>query len=111
MKRLLHLSALLILIVGIVSFSFPDEKEKGKSSKLNSTSISGKIIDAKTSETLVGVSVELEGTDYSTYTDFEGNFVFEDLQPGNYKITTSLVSYQKKTSEIELEGKNKINIK
>lgn len=111
MKKLLHVSALLILILGIVSFSFPDEKEKEKAPKLNSISISGKVIDAKTSEILVGVAVKLEGTNHSTYTDFDGKFVFNSLTPRSYNITSTLISYKKKSIKLELKEKDEVNIK
>lgn len=39
--------------------------------------IEGKVSDLKTGETLIGVNVQIEGTDLGTITDFDGNFSIE----------------------------------
>lgn len=57
--------------------------------------VNGNVTDAVTGETLVGVKVELEGTSKKVYTDFDGNFSFEDVAPGEYNISASYISYEK----------------
>ncbi|MFT3740927.1 MAG: carboxypeptidase-like regulatory domain-containing protein [Breznakibacter sp.] len=57
--------------------------------------LTGTIVDEQTKETLAGVEVSVEGTQLKTYTDFEGKFSFDNLQPGNYKVVTKYVSYNK----------------
>ena len=47
--------------------------------------IRGKIIDAKTGETLIGVTVKVVGTLTGTITDFDGNYSL-GLEEGNYSI-------------------------
>lgn len=56
--------------------------------------ISGKVVDNKTGESLVGVAVAIEGTDQKVYTDLDGNFTINSVDPGNYNLVLSLISYK-----------------
>lgn len=58
--------------------------------------IAGKVVDKKTGEELIGVSVIIEGTTTAVATDIDGKFVL-NVKPGTYNIVFSYVSYQKKT--------------
>lgn len=72
------------------------EKKGPASEAINmNTCISGVILDKATGEALVGVEVELEGSDMKTFTDFDGKFAFDNVNPGKYKVSTSYVSYEK----------------
>ncbi|MCF8229221.1 MAG: TonB-dependent receptor [Bacteroidales bacterium] len=53
----------------------------------------GKVIDNKTGETLIGVTVAVVGTTMGTTTDFDGNYSLK-LPAGNYNIRISYISYQ-----------------
>lgn len=57
-------------------------------------SIAGKVIDEKTGEELIGATIVISGTTTGTITDFEGNYLLGNLQPGLYDINISFVSYQ-----------------
>jgi len=63
----------------------------------NTGKIAGQIIDKKTGEELIGVTVVIEGTTSGAATDFEGKFSIGNLQPGTYNLIASYVSYSKKT--------------
>ncbi len=56
--------------------------------------ITGKVIDNITGESLVGVSVTVEGTDIKAYSDLDGNFSLNAVDPGNYNLILSLISYK-----------------
>ena len=71
----------------------------GDADKPLTVNISGTVTDAKTGETLVGVQVQLDGTNKKVYTDFDGNFTFDDILPGKYDITASYISYEKQKIE------------
>ncbi len=58
--------------------------------------ITGKIIDAKTGETLPGATVLIEGTTRGASSDFDGNFSLGGLQPGKYNIIASYITYDNK---------------
>ncbi len=62
----------------------------------NTGKISGKVVDKKTGEELIGVTVVVEGTSFGAATDFEGKFMISNLQPGTYTLVASYVSYNKK---------------
>lgn len=58
--------------------------------------IAGKVVDKKTGEELIGVTVIIEGTSFGAATDFEGKFIIGNLQPGVYNLSATYVSYTKK---------------
>ncbi len=58
--------------------------------------IVGKMIDAKTGETLPGATVLIEGTTKGASADFDGNFSLSGLQPGKYTIIASYITYDNK---------------
>lgn len=77
-------------------------------------SISGKVIDYQSGETLAGVSVLVEGTETKVYTDLDGNFSIEGLAPGSYNLVLSMISYKSSLVEnVELlpEETEEISIK
>lgn len=90
----------LILIVAMIiglNFSYAgNENEPAKAAP--TSSITGTIVDKLSGEILAGVSVKLEETDQVVFTDFDGNFSFENLSTGDYNLEVSLISYQ--TSEL-----------
>ena len=61
--------------------------------------IKGKIIDADIKEGIVGATVSVENTSYSTSTDLQGNFSIK-LPKGDYKMNISFSGYDKKTISI-----------
>ncbi|MBI3521423.1 MAG: TonB-dependent receptor [Bacteroidetes bacterium] len=58
--------------------------------------IAGKIVDAKTGETLPGATVLIEGTTKGASSDFDGNFSLAGLEPGKYTIIASYITYDSK---------------
>jgi len=58
--------------------------------------IIGKIIDAKTGETLPGATVLIEGTTKGSSSDFDGNYALIGLAPGKYNLIVSYITYDTK---------------
>lgn len=58
--------------------------------------ITGKVIDKNNGETLIGLTVGIEGTSKGAATDIEGNFVIANLDPGKYNLTFRYLGYQTK---------------
>lgn len=52
----------------------------------------GKVTDALTGEAIPGVLVSLNGLE--VYTDAAGNYIFEDLEPGEYTLQFSKEGYE-----------------
>ena len=56
--------------------------------------IAGRISDAKTGESLIGVNLQLEGTALGSSTDVDGYFVILNVPPGLYNLNISYIGYQ-----------------
>jgi TonB-dependent receptor len=61
--------------------------------------ITGKIIDAKFAEGLIGCSVKLDDQMGGAITDLDGNYTLRNVVPGKHKITINYTGYQAKTVE------------
>lgn len=90
-----------LMVVGLFLSGVADEKKNNadEPAKISTVSVWGTVTDFNTGETLVGVEVELVGTNQKVYTDFDGNFAFENIVPGEYNITANYISYEKQTIE------------
>jgi TonB-dependent receptor len=75
-----------LFLVSLISFA-----QKG--------SLSGKILDEETKETLPGANVVIEGTVIGTMTDLDGNYTLRNIDPGTYNVVVSFISYQTKKIE------------
>ena len=84
----------------VISAGDGDGKDK-KTNEINS--LSGFVQDKYTGEYLAGALVVL-GNGQSVYTDLDGKFEFKAVQPGNYKLSVTYVSYHR--SEIIVDTKN-----
>ena len=84
-----------------ILYSIGEEKENKTSlpGKEQLIMVEGSVSDENTGEKLTGVEVKLEGTTKKAYTDFDGNFVFDEVIPGEYSISTSYISYEKQKTK------------
>ncbi len=71
-----------------------------KDIKESNKSIKGIIVDAKTGEELVGVAVKIN--DQVVYTDFNGEFIANNVEANTNVITANYVSY--KTVNVDLKN-------
>ena len=55
--------------------------------------IAGKVVDATTSEPLIGVNIILEGTGMGAATDIDGYYTIIGITPGTYTIRAGYISY------------------
>lgn len=86
------------LLVNIASMNA--ENAIGKADNKDSkTALQGVVTDRYTGEALAGVSVKLNESGEVAYTDFDGNFKFNNVDPGTYDITVSYISYRDKTEK------------
>ncbi len=56
--------------------------------------ITGRIIDTKVNEPLIGAVINIEGTALGAAADFDGNFVIENVPAGTYTLIASYVAYE-----------------
>lgn len=101
-----------ILLFSVNAFASDKKEKSAESDNAATVVLTGSITDENSGESLVGVEVQLDGTDLKTYTDFDGKFSFKNVKPGDYKLTANYISYEKKSRELELNTKqNEIKIK
>lgn len=63
--------------------------------------IVGKVTDKKTGESLIGLTVKVDGTTKGSSTDVEGRYNLAGLPTGKYALTFSYIGYQsKKVSDV-----------
>ncbi|MBN1822282.1 MAG: carboxypeptidase-like regulatory domain-containing protein [Prolixibacteraceae bacterium] len=98
MRKLTFLFAFILFALAL-SATEKDKKEKAEKADYDIVYVTGNVSDYYTGETLVGVEVQLEGTDAKTYTDLDGNFQFENIRSGEYNIIVNYISYEKTTIE------------
>ena len=73
-----------ILILFIIQPSFADQKPG---------SITGKVVDKKNLQPLVGANVVIDGTNRGAATDLKGNFIVDRLEPGSYNLKIFYLGY------------------
>lgn len=66
--------------------------------------ITGKITDTETKETLVGVTVLVEGTALGGITDLDGNYTIKNVPAGNYTLRLKYVGYEDVTTEVTVQA-------
>jgi hypothetical protein len=99
MKKILF--SLIALTFTFSNFALAGEEENKKDSEksFHSTILSGKILDKDTNEELVCAYITIEGTDIKTATDIDGSFTIKGLEPGEYDLRVSYISYKDKIIE------------
>lgn len=78
----------------------------------NNGSLRGKITDAKTGESLIGVTIRLEGASLGAISDENGEYVITNIPPKTYNIEASYIGYNSFTRfniVIRSEGNPDIN--
>jgi len=55
--------------------------------------IKGKLTDEETGEAVIGASVQIVGTSMGAMTDFDGNYIIRQLEPGSYTVKISHLDY------------------
>jgi outer membrane receptor protein involved in Fe transport len=97
-KNLLSLKYLLTIVLFISGFNYL--VFAGTTGK-----ISGKVIDSKTKEPLIGANITLKGSNLGAATDLEGNYFIINIPPGKYQLQASLVGYSPYTvSDIKVSA-------
>ncbi len=108
---------IIIALVFVTSVIAVQAKEKDSKAPANNdatatTILKGTVADENSGEVLVGVEIKLEGTDLKTYTDFDGNFSFSNVKPGEYNVVANYISYEKKSETMKVSpDKNELKIK
>jgi len=112
MKKL-FITLLLLATVGATFAGKDNTNEPSNTPAVAQTvTLSGKVIDLSTNETLTGVEINIEGTDIKVYSDLDGNFEIKNVKPGDYNIVASYISYKKSLVEnFNAETNSNVEIK
>jgi hypothetical protein len=96
---LLRTKVLLLSVILLTAFSIGLSPTRAFSQAQATTSkIAGTVLDEKTGEKLVGVTVAVQGTKKGARTNLEGKFIVT-VDPGSYDIRVSAVGYKTKVLE------------
>ncbi len=110
MKKGFFIIALILTV--FIGQAKEKENKTGDTESAAVVALKGTVADEVSGEALVGVEIKLEGTDLKTYSDFDGNFSFNNVKQGEYKVIANYISYQKKTETLEVSpNKNELKIK
>lgn len=111
MKKLILL-IISVIAVGTLAFGAEKSSTPVESQVATQSILTGKITDKLSGEELVGVLVRIEGTNETCYTDFNGNFKFDALRPGDYKLNVEMISYKNmETQKIHVGSKEAHELK
>jgi hypothetical protein len=77
---------IVFLFLGIFSFYHSLGQRTGE--------IQGTVKDRKTQEALIGVTIQLEGSQKGTQTDVEGNFKLTGVPVGSYNLKATFIGYK-----------------
>ena len=77
----------------------------------NTGTVRGKILDGELyNEPLLMATVKLKNTDWSTQTNFSGNFEITEVTPGSYLLDIRFVGYENTTLSVEVKPNETIEI-
>lgn len=103
MKKLVILAGLAMSLSAMAS---NNESEAATAVDMQAPAVvGGCIVDKNTGEALAGVKVALANGSV-TYTDFDGNFSFNNVAPGKTAISASMISYKNNILNVPVQGAN-----
>ncbi len=99
-----------ILLACLVTFSSFTSKKPENTNSTETLVIKGNVTDSQNGESLAGVKITIDGTNLVTYTDFDGNFEFKNMNNAeNYSLTTAYISYKEsKLKDIKIDNRSKL---
>lgn len=110
MKKVLFLSVIALLFISInVSASKSPAPAPKVELQSQVTVLKGMISDSQTNETLAGAVITANGQ--KVYSDLDGNFSINNLCDGKCQLKISLISYEDRVLEVDLQNAKTIEIK
>lgn len=101
------MTSLLRILVGLL-IVFPTIMNSSSGS--DSGTITGRVVDQKTGEPLIGANVFLEGTLTGSAADGDGVFTIAGVAPGRYTIIASYLGYERATKTVTVRAEETISI-
>ncbi|MGQ1911667.1 TonB-dependent receptor [Marinifilum sp. RC60d5] len=95
MRNLTHLLISIFMLVGMCNSVFAENLR---------ASIKGKVIDVNSKEPIPYASVAIEGSAIGAVTNFNGEFVIDNVPMGHYHVIATCVGYKINIKECDLKG-------
>ena len=108
MRYLIILLGFVFIASGVIA-----DNNDSESSAPPKANITGKVTDKFSNEELVGVIIDVEGTDVSVFTDINGVYTLKNLESGKYTLNIKYISYKETVVEdinIEASSTENVNI-
>ena len=70
--------------------------------------LTGKILDNKTGQPLIGANVYLEDTTYGSNTDIDGQYIILNVPNGEYTLTIKYIGYENFSKTININKDKRI---
>lgn len=99
LKKRIFFSALMLLL-GVAMVTTPAIAQED--TEETEPTLSGKIVDSSTQQTLTGIEVNIQGLNKSATTDEEGKFNFDSLKAGSYTLIVEADGYKDWQKEVEV---------
>ncbi|MDZ7692635.1 MAG: carboxypeptidase-like regulatory domain-containing protein [Balneolaceae bacterium] len=99
-----------LLVALFVTTSAAVQAQANSQQDSSAAAITGKVIDAETTQAVAGIEVKLQGTEKTSQTNEEGVFKFEELEQGTHAVTIEAEGYEMVTKEIEVPSSEEITI-
>lgn len=99
MRRRIDKLHFLLLLCALWAFALPAAAQ--------TLNVKGTVTDAATQEGLIGANIKIKGTTRGTITDFDGNFVLENVN-SDAVLEVSSIGY--KSQEVPVNGRTQINV-
>lgn len=103
-KRCVTMSSLFVLLIGLILMPLEISAQDIESQQMAAAQINGQVIDAQTESPIPNVRVEMPVVGKTATTDEEGNFTFENLNPGKYTLEINHEGYEQFSKEVEVPG-------
>lgn len=100
MRTLFLYSAIGIILIMSLADTYASGSDNTAERRL--MSLSGQVFDYETGESLPGVMIKIDEYTNPVYTDLDGRFEIAGLEPGDYKLKTSLISYEVAEMDLNL---------
>ncbi|MBN2614730.1 MAG: TonB-dependent receptor [Bacteroidales bacterium] len=72
--------------------------------------LSGKVVDAQTKQSLPGATVFINHSLLATVTDAQGTFFFKHVKPGSYELEVRFMGFQTKKQTVKVSGNTELTI-
>lgn len=109
MKKIILTFMIIALPIAMLKSSEKPNFEINKKSCVSdkNTTLKGQILDKITNEPLAGAKVKLLDCNVEVFTDFDGNFIIENISEGEHIMQVEYVSYQTRFENITLQMSDK----